>query len=142
MPYISSSNCVLAIAIRCIILFVQVFSASVLTWLHQRVDRKFSKLDKSWPFLHRGIRTRNSFGFLEVVVRCETVDTNSSPDNFGTCNDRRKLIYLHLKKFFRGTRYTSQPFLKKLEERYKIGDTVCVSGKVSIQSLDLQDCVN
>lgn len=74
---------------------------------------------------------------------CE-IDTNSSPNNFGTCDDikERKMIYLHLKKFFRGARFTSQAFLRSLQERYKIGDTACVSGKVSIRSLDLQPSIN
>ncbi|KAK4763128.1 hypothetical protein SAY86_008896 [Trapa natans] len=85
----------------------------------------------------RAMRTRNSFGVVEVVVECEVVDTNSSSSNLSTCNDgkERKMIYLHLKKFFRGARYTSRPFLKILEEKYKVGDTVCVSGKVKTMSI-------
>lgn len=47
----------------------------------------------------------------------------------------KKTIYLHLKKFFRGTRFTFQPFLKSLEGKHKEGETVCVSGKVSFLEL-------
>lgn len=42
-----------------------------------------------------------------------------------------KTIYLHLKKFFRGARFASQPFLRSLEGKHKLGEFVCVSGKVS-----------
>lgn len=43
----------------------------------------------------------------------------------------KKTIYFHLKKFFRGTRFTCKPFLKSLAEKYQEGDVACVSGKVS-----------
>ncbi|XP_031401073.1 ATP-dependent DNA helicase homolog RECG, chloroplastic isoform X2 [Punica granatum] len=84
----------------------------------------------------KGIRAGYSFGFLEVIVGCEIGDTSSSSNNFGAYDDRKekKMIYLHLKKFFRGTRFTSQPFLRSLQEKHKIGDTVCVSGKVKTMS--------
>lgn len=45
---------------------------------------------------------------------------------------QEKTIYLHLKKFFRGSRFTFKPFLKSLEDKYQEGDIVCVSGKVSL----------
>lgn len=41
------------------------------------------------------------------------------------------MVYLHLKKFFRGTRFTYQGFLKSIESKYREGDCVYVSGKVS-----------
>ena len=49
----------------------------------------------------------------------------------------KKTIYLHLKKFFRGARFTYQPFLKSLESKHKVGDVVCISGKVSSFPLSL-----
>lgn len=80
----------------------------------------------------RGIRASYSFSFLEVVVGCEIAERESNSgcmvgDNTGG----KKIIYLHLKKFFRGTRFTFQPFLRSLEEKHKEGEIVCVSGKVS-----------
>ncbi|CAN0871667.1 ATP-dependent DNA helicase homolog RECG, chloroplastic [Linum grandiflorum] len=77
----------------------------------------------------RGVRANCSFSFLEVIVGCEITD--GSAQVFGdTCGFEKKTIYLHLKKFFRGTRFTFQPFLRRLEENHKVGELVCVSGKV------------
>lgn len=73
----------------------------------------------------RGIKASYTFSFLEVVVECEINDIG---------NRTNKTIYLHLKKFFRGTRFTSQPFLRRVEEKHKEGDVVCVTGKVRIMS--------
>lgn len=47
---------------------------------------------------------------------------------------QEKTIYLHLKKFFRGSRFTFKGFLQSLAEKYQEGDIVCVSGKVSFFS--------
>ncbi|XP_023764076.1 ATP-dependent DNA helicase homolog RECG, chloroplastic isoform X1 [Lactuca sativa] len=80
----------------------------------------------------RGIKASCSLSFLEVVVGCEVAESGSS----SACmvsehnNGSKKTIYLHLKKFFRGTRFTYQPFLRSLQEKQKEGDIVCVSGKV------------
>ncbi|KAL4612553.1 hypothetical protein ACB092_08G208600 [Castanea dentata] len=80
----------------------------------------------------RGIRASYSFSFLEVVVGCEIAENQSNPeltvDDVGS--REKKTIYLHLKKFFRGSRFTFQPFLKSLEAKHKEGEVVCVSGKV------------
>lgn len=80
----------------------------------------------------RGIRASYSFSFLEVVVGCEIAENQSNPEH--TADDvgskEKKTIYLHLKKFFRGSRFTFQPFLKSLEAKHKEGEVVCVSGKV------------
>lgn len=85
-------------------------------------------------FSCRGIRASCSFSFLEVVVGCDIADYESSHED--TIDDtnccRNKTIYLHLKKFFRGTRFTFQPFLKSIQEKHKEGEIVCVSGKVSL----------
>lgn len=85
-------------------------------------------------FYHRGIRAGYSFSFLEVIVGCEILDAGNvtcEHDSAGLNVKEKKLIYLHLKKFFRGARFASPPFLRSLQEKHKIGDVVCVSGKVS-----------
>jgi ATP-dependent DNA helicase RecG len=68
-----------------------------------------------------------------VVVVCEIAENQSNPEH--TVDDvdskGKKTIYLHLKKFFRGTRFTFKPFLKSIEGKHKEGEIVCVSGKVS-----------
>ncbi|KAL6969940.1 DNA helicase [Sarracenia purpurea var. burkii] len=84
----------------------------------------------------RAIRTSCSFSFLEVVVGGEVADSESTAEHVIDENDCRskQSIYLHLKKFFRGTRFTFQPFLKSIQEKHKEGDIVCVSGKVRTMS--------
>ncbi|XP_050231434.1 ATP-dependent DNA helicase homolog RECG, chloroplastic [Mercurialis annua] len=79
----------------------------------------------------RGIKANSYLSFLEVVVGCEVADDSQQKD---IDNERRKTIYLHLKNFFRGARFTYQPFLKCLENKHKLGDVVCVSGKVKTMS--------
>ncbi|XP_051122239.1 ATP-dependent DNA helicase homolog RECG, chloroplastic isoform X2 [Andrographis paniculata] len=80
----------------------------------------------------RGIRTRGSFAFLEVVVACEVPSSvsNSQPVVDEVEDKKKRIIYLHLKKFFRGIRFTCPPFLKSMQEKHKEGDIACVSGKV------------
>ncbi|XP_048318194.2 ATP-dependent DNA helicase homolog RECG, chloroplastic isoform X1 [Ziziphus jujuba] len=82
----------------------------------------------------RGIRASCSFSFLEVVVGCEIADCEStskdSIDDTNSSENKKKTIYLHLKKFFRGARFTFQPFLKSIQDKHKEGEIVCVSGKV------------
>lgn len=75
-----------------------------------------------------------SFSFLEVIVGCEIADTEttSGDEVVNIDSGQKKKIYLHLKKFFRGTRFTSIPFLKSIEGKHKVGEFVCVSGKVSL----------
>ncbi|XP_056164361.1 ATP-dependent DNA helicase homolog RECG, chloroplastic [Syzygium oleosum] len=84
----------------------------------------------------RGIRAGCSFSFLEVVVGCEIADDKSTWEHMDGDLDakEKKTIYLHLKKFFRGTRFTSQSFLRILQEKHRVGDIVCVSGKVKSMS--------
>ncbi|KAK6134147.1 hypothetical protein DH2020_032097 [Rehmannia glutinosa] len=79
-----------------------------------------------------GIRASCSFAFLEVIVACEVADIelNSECTADEVENRRKRSIYLHLKKFFRGTRFTYTPFLRSIQEKYTEGDIVCVSGKV------------
>ncbi|XP_068332408.1 ATP-dependent DNA helicase homolog RECG, chloroplastic-like [Pyrus communis] len=79
----------------------------------------------------RGIKASSSFSFIEVVVGCEIMDDESTEHlNDSADSRRKKTISLHLKKFFRGARFTSLPFLRLVEGKHKEGDFVCVSGKV------------
>lgn len=80
----------------------------------------------------RGIRASRSFSFLEVVVGCEIAENegNLCHVTVDIDNGRKKIIYLHLKKYFSGARFACQPFLRSLEEKHKLGEFVCVSGKV------------
>ncbi|KAE9605331.1 putative DNA helicase [Lupinus albus] len=80
----------------------------------------------------RGVKASCSFSFIEVVVGCQVSDSESASDHLtSNANERpEKTIYLHLKKFFRGARFTFMPFLKSLEKKYQEGDIACVSGKV------------
>ncbi|KAL8196413.1 hypothetical protein R6Q57_024708 [Mikania cordata] len=80
----------------------------------------------------RGIKASCSLSFLEVIVSCEIAENGSAsacmvPENN---SGSKRTVYLHLKKFFRGARFTYQPFLISLQEKQKVGDIVCVSGKV------------
>nr|XP_018484339.1 PREDICTED: ATP-dependent DNA helicase homolog RECG, chloroplastic-like [Raphanus sativus] len=78
----------------------------------------------------KAVRASSSFSFLEVIVSCEvtgrdqTLSCNADDDKVG------KTFYLHLKRFFRGARFTWQPFLNSIQEKHRPGDFVCVSGKV------------
>lgn len=65
---------------------------------------------------------------------CEITDSESTSGDATDDLDtgETKSIYLHLKKFFRGTRFTNQHFLKCIQAKYREGDIVCVSGKVVI----------
>lgn len=61
---------------------------------------------------------------------CQVAESESAPEHVTI--DVQKTVYLHLKKFFRGSRFTFKAFLKNLAEKYQEGDIVCVSGKVSL----------
>lgn len=58
------------------------------------------------------------------------------PNANGTADEvetrRNRTIHLHLKKFFRGARFTCMPFLKVIQGKHNEGDVVCVSGKVEL----------
>ncbi|XP_002526020.2 ATP-dependent DNA helicase homolog RECG, chloroplastic isoform X2 [Ricinus communis] len=82
----------------------------------------------------RGVRASYSFSFLEVVVGCEVAIDESQHNTIDTDSGETRTIYLHLKKFFRGVRFTNQPFLKSLANKHKLGDVVCISGKVKTMS--------
>ncbi|KAH9603456.1 hypothetical protein KSS87_006496 [Heliosperma pusillum] len=84
----------------------------------------------------RAVKATFSLSILEVIVCGEAVDHNSKaevdPDDLNSRGKRT--IYLHLKKFLRGIRFTSHGFLKILEKKHKEGDIVCASGKVRTTS--------
>ncbi|KAK8627587.1 hypothetical protein V6N13_135196 [Hibiscus sabdariffa] len=86
----------------------------------------------------RGVRASCSFSFLEVIVGCEVANSEPILEQIDGDTDTKgeKKIYLHLKKFFRGARFSSQPFLRCLEGKHKVGEVVCVSGKVRALSQD------
>ncbi|CAO2040963.1 unnamed protein product [Urochloa humidicola] len=77
----------------------------------------------------RGIKVKSTLGFLEVVVGCSIVETelSSSVSHSGA---EQKTIHLYLKKFFSGTRFSSQYFLNCMSAKHKEGDLVYVSGKI------------
>lgn len=68
-----------------------------------------------------------------MIVGCEVANNGPTSEQIYDGSDTKgeKTIYLHLKKFFRGARFASQPFLKSIEGKHKLGELVCVSGKVS-----------
>ncbi|XP_027360082.1 ATP-dependent DNA helicase homolog RECG, chloroplastic [Abrus precatorius] len=80
----------------------------------------------------RGIKANCSFSFLEVIVGCQIAESEPASEHVTSdaSDVQEKTIYLHLKKFFRGSRFTFKPFLKSLAEKYQEGDVACVSGKV------------
>lgn len=79
----------------------------------------------------RAVKASYSLSFFEVIVRGEVgYEKNDEAERDGIKGEGKKIIYLHLKKFFRGTRFTSQGFLRCLEKKHNEGEIVCVSGKV------------
>ncbi|XP_047340996.1 ATP-dependent DNA helicase homolog RECG, chloroplastic [Impatiens glandulifera] len=104
----------------------------------------------------KAIKASYSFSFLEVVVGCEVAEqtdahlvqdfdiSKSEVANHDAANRNvtdefscgKRMVFLHLKKFFRGTRFTYLPFLKSLQGKHEVGDCVCVSGKVKHMRTD------
>ncbi|KAJ6899133.1 ATP-dependent DNA helicase [Populus alba x Populus x berolinensis] len=82
----------------------------------------------------RAVRASYSLAFAEVIVACEIINNESKHLIDDNSTGGKKTIYLHLKKYFRGTRFTCLPFLKKVEAKHNLGDVVCVSGKVRTMS--------
>lgn len=64
-------------------------------------------------------------------MACQIPDSESASGHVTDKAGQEKTIYLHLKKFFRGTRFTFTPFLNSIAIKYQEGDIACVSGKVS-----------
>ncbi|KAJ3685254.1 hypothetical protein LUZ61_014418 [Rhynchospora tenuis] len=69
----------------------------------------------------KGTRGGAQFGILQVLVGCEIQNVDSNEN---------KTVYLHLKRFYRGRRFTYKSFLDMIASKYKEGDHVYVSGKV------------
>lgn len=66
-----------------------------------------------------------------MVVGCSIVESELSSSVEGSHSGaEQKTIHLHLKKFFSGTRFSSQYFLNCMSAKHKEGDLVYVSGKV------------
>ncbi|KAM7270270.1 hypothetical protein ACFE04_029484 [Oxalis oulophora] len=87
----------------------------------------------------KGVRA-SSLAFLEVVVGCEVKQSGATTDCGGHDIDKcNKQIYFHLKKFFRGTRFTNQFFLNHIAAKHKVGGLVCVSGKMGMIYFDLDN---
>ncbi|KAK3155065.1 hypothetical protein QOZ80_2BG0198400 [Eleusine coracana subsp. coracana] len=79
----------------------------------------------------RGIKVKSTLGFLEVVVGCSLVETMlSSSVKSSNSGEEQDTIHLHLKKFFSGTRFSSQYFLNCVSAKHKEGDLVYISGKI------------
>ena len=102
-----------------------------------------------YGFSCRGVKASCSFSFLKVVVGCEIAENQSNvEDTINDINSKgKKQFFLHLKKFFHGTRFTFQPFLKSLEAKHKKGEIVCINGKVSFLEIlyyivELQESTN
>ena len=72
-------------------------------------------------------------------MSCEIAERESSSEYTVDSMDIKgnKTIYLHLKKFFSGARFTFRPFLQSIQSNYKEGQIVCVSGKVSFTSFSI-----
>lgn len=66
-----------------------------------------------------------------MIVGCQIADKESDIEHVTDKVGKTKTVYLHLKRFFRGTRFTSQGFLNSIASKYQVRDIVCVSGKVS-----------
>lgn len=80
----------------------------------------------------RGRRAGFSGGIVEVIIGCQIPRT----DEYCTRSDQdykdkgKRTIYIHLKRYFRGVRFTNTWILDKLRSKYNEGDLVSVSGKV------------
>lgn len=78
----------------------------------------------------RGVRANCSISLLEVIVGCQIADRESDIEHVTDKVGKTKTVYLHLKRFFRGTRFTFKGFLNSIANKYQVRDIACVSGKV------------
>lgn len=78
----------------------------------------------------RGVRANCSISLLEVIVGCQIADKESDIEHVTDKVGKTKTVYLHLKRFFRGTRFTFKGFLNSIANKYQVRDIACVSGKV------------
>lgn len=79
----------------------------------------------------RGIRLGASLGAIDVVVKSK-VDAQVAPDEHSdeSSTQEGKTVFLHLKKFFRGARFTNPWFLNKMAAKFPLHAQVAVGGKV------------
>lgn len=75
-----------------------------------------------------------SLGAIDVVVKSKVDAQVPSDDHSDESNSQQgKTVFLHLKKFFRGARFTNPWFLNKMAAKYPLHAQVAVGGKVSAQ---------
>jgi len=81
----------------------------------------------------RGLRLGSSLGAIEVIVKSK-VDSQVASDEHSdeSSSQQGKTVFLHLKKFFRGARFTNPWFLNKMAAKYPLHASVAVGGKVSL----------
>ncbi|KAG0557888.1 hypothetical protein M758_11G160300 [Ceratodon purpureus] len=86
----------------------------------------------------RGLRLGPSLGAIEVIVRSK-VDAQVPSDEHSddSSSQQGRTVFLHLKKFFRGVRFTNPWFLNKMAAKYPLYAQVAVGGKV--KALPLED---
>lgn len=79
----------------------------------------------------RGLRLSPSLGAIEVIVKSK-VDAQDPYDEHSDeiKSQHGKTVFLHLKKFFRGARFTTSWFLNKMAAKYPVHSQVSVGGKV------------
>lgn len=81
----------------------------------------------------RGIRLGASLSVIEVVVKSKVDSQVASGESSDEDNSHQgKTVFLHLKKFFRGARFTNAWFLNKIAAKYPLYAPVAVGGKVSL----------
>ncbi|CAM6117734.1 unnamed protein product [Calypogeia fissa] len=87
----------------------------------------------------RGMPRGFSLGMIEVIVKSEVdeidLDDGTSALNGGQHEDfgRERMgrtVFLHLKRFFKGFRYSSPGFLNSMASKYPVNAQVTVCGKV------------
>ena len=75
-----------------------------------------------------------SLGAIEVIVKSKVDAQVPSQEYFDESRSRQgKTVFLHLKKFFRGARFTNPWFLNKMAAKYPLYAQAAVGGKVSFR---------
>lgn len=79
------------------------------------------------------MRLGASLGAVEVIVKSK-VDSPVASDEHSdeSSSQQGKTVFLHLKKFFRGARFTNPWFLNKIAAKYPVNAPVAVGGKVRL----------
>eukprot|EP01018_Ginkgo_biloba_P011658 Gb_06402 [translate_table: standard] len=87
----------------------------------------------------RGWKAGCSLGVHEVIVACQihrVIGYCSESSQHDQNKPSKSTVYLHLKRFFRGARFTNIWILNKIQSKYHEGDLVSVSGKVKALEAD------